>query len=536
MKLNIKSSAALLTGFLMLSQGCTDNFEDINTDPTTLTESNFDPNTLLPSVMLSYLGDASPNIFIASNFIQLMANCATSVDLKMTTGDKYMDNDGNNWMQGVFASGYGDHIKSLVELQALTRDKPEYANLHQIARLLKAMAFQRITDLYGDVPYFEAGLGYRDGTLYPKYDSQQDIYTDLLKEVEEAANALDPNGDQPTGDAIFNGDIIKWKRFGYSLLLRIAMRLVKVDEATAEANARKVIGQTMQSIDDNAFFYGSGADRTNTNNANSRLLLGDSGYNSWYMKWSATFINFLKDNNDPRLARIARTHVWIDQVGSSTQTGAANGDPAVQKGLPNGLNESTINNGFSLFYDPSWEGEIGKTTDLNTYSSQNPVMIDRHAPSFFLTYAETEFLLAEAAVRWGGDFGSPEAHYNQGVMAAMTYLKQYDESMEIPVAEAEAYLAAHPFEPSRALEMINTQYWAVIGTSMDFHEAWINWRRSGFPELTPVNYPGNSTGGTIPRRYTYPVDEAANNGENLAEAQSRLEGGDRWTSRVWWDK
>src|SRR5690606_13154590 len=119
MKLNIKSSAALLTGFLMLSQGCTDNFEDINTDPTTLTESNFDPNTLLPSVMLSYLGDASSNVYIASNFVQLMANCATSVDLKMTTGDKYMDNDGNHWMHDVFGSGYGDHIKSLVELQAL---------------------------------------------------------------------------------------------------------------------------------------------------------------------------------------------------------------------------------------------------------------------------------------------------------------------------------------------------------------------------------------------------------------------------------
>lgn len=531
----MKFSCLLMTG-LLISTSCTKDFEVINTNPTALTPLNFDPNTLLPTIMLSHAGSATNNIVLASNIAQLMANSATTVDLKMTTGDKYLDMDTNNWMQDVFTNGYTGQIKQLIELLELTRDKPEYANLYQIGRIVKALVFQRITDAYGDVPYFDAGKAYHERIFYPKYDKQALIYTDLLKEVEEATNALNAAGPKPTGDEMYAGDIAKWQRFGNSLLLRIAMRMVKVDEAAAKAAALKTVGKTMTSNADNAFINGSGADRTNTNNAISSWLLGDSGYNSWYLKWSETFIDFLKNNNDPRLARIARTHVWIDQVGSSVQTGNSNGDPAVQKGLPNGLNETTNNNGFSMYYDPSWTGTVGDPTGLNSYSSQNPVMLDRHGPTFFLTYAQSEFLLAEAAFRWGSAFGTPDAHYNNGVTAGMTYLSQYGPSMAIPASEAADYLTAHPYDPTRGLEMINTQYWADAGTSMNFFEGWFNWRRSGFPVLIPVNYPGNITGGTIPRRYSYPVGEAATNAENLAEAQAALQGGDEWTSRVWWDK
>ena len=70
---------------------------------------------------------------------------------------------------------------------------------------------------------------------------------------------------------------------------------------------------------------------------------------------------------------------------------------------------------------------------------------------------------------------------------------------------------------------------------MDETEAWANWRRSGFPALIPVNYPGNATNGTIPRRYTYPLSEAGTNPTNYAKAVSGLANGDKMTSRVWWD-
>jgi hypothetical protein len=189
-----------------------------------------------------------------------------------------------------------------------------------------------------------------------------------------------------------------------------------------------------------------------------------------------------------------------------------------------------------MYYDPSWTGTVGDPSGMNNYSSQNPAMIQRTGPTFFLTYAESELLLAEAAVRWGSAFGLPQDHYNNGVTASMSYLSQYDASMAVPASEINAYLAAHPYDPAKGLEMINTQIWAEEGTALEFHEAWINWRRSGFPVLTPVNYPGNVTGGTIPRRYSYPVGEQASNLDNLNAAISNMPGGDKWTSRVWWDK
>ena len=82
--------------------------------------------------------------------------------------------------------------------------------------------------------------------------------------------------------------------------------------------------------------------------------------------------------------------------------------------------------------------------------------------------------------------------------------------------------------------MINTQYW--VATVFNDYESFANWRRTGYPALTPVNYPGNATGGVIPRRLVYPQGEASTNPDNYNAAISRLQGGDKLTSRVWWDK
>jgi hypothetical protein len=95
----------------------------------------------------------------------------------------------------------------------------------------------------------------------------------------------------------------------------------------------------------------------------------------------------------------------------------------------------------------------------------------------------------------------------------------------------DAWLSANPYDGS--LQQINTQYW--VAGFMDENECYANWRRSGYPVLTPVNYPGNVTDATIPRRFTYPQSEASANTANYNAAVSRFSGGDKMTSRVWWD-
>ncbi|WP_375438390.1 SusD/RagB family nutrient-binding outer membrane lipoprotein [uncultured Hymenobacter sp.] len=519
-KYSVLASAALL-----LASGCTDNFEDVNTNPATYTQSSFDANYLLTQSQLTYTGSTDfafetwrGNLIHCSGFVQGMATV-----ISYWAGDKYLLNEG--YTSAYWDRSYSEQVKSVTDLVALTEGKAQYKNLHQIARIMRALIMERITDLYGDVPYLEAGQGYYKGIITPTYDKQEAIYADLLKEVSEATAALDPAADISANDVFYKGNIEQWQRFGNTLILRMAMRLTKVNDATAKAYATQVQGKTMLSNADNAFVLHDIVGGRTTQNRNSQVLVGDGGQEHYYVKWSKTFIDYLKTNNDPRLSRIAVTRLYLSDA-NKIQNPAALSTAAVQKGLPNGRDLSG-----RAAYDVSTEPNY---TNFPDYSSPNPGMIKRNGPTFVLTYAESELLLAEAAQRWG--LGSATAHYNAGVTAAMTYLSQYDATMAIPAAEASTYLAANPYNAGNGLQLINTQYWAHTNTMLDFYESWANWRRSGYPVLTPVVYPNNATNGQIPRRFTYPISEITSNPNNYRTASAAVTGGDNLTGRVWWDK
>jgi hypothetical protein len=95
---------------------------------------------------------------------------------------------------------------------------------------------------------------------------------------------------------------------------------------------------------------------------------------------------------------------------------------------------------------------------------------------------------------------------------------------------------ANPYVAANGLATINNQYWTHTNTMLDFYESYSNWRRTGFPALTPVVYPSNATNGTIPRRFPYPSSEASSNPVNYKTAHDAVTGGDLLTSRMWWDK
>ncbi len=143
-----------------------------------------------------------------------------------------------------------------------------------------------------------------------------------------------------------------------------------------------------------------------------------------------------------------------------------------------------------------------------------------------MTYAEVEFLLAEAALK-GWHSGDAAAHFNAGVKGSMQQWDIFDPSLTVTDEEVEAYLAANPFDGTE--EMIGEQHWAA--NFMQWYEAYSNWRRTGYPELTPVNYPGNVSGGQIFRRIEYYTQEVANN-PNLQEGGTLP---DNVMTRVWWD-
>jgi hypothetical protein len=522
-KLTIYSS--LLSIGLLLSTGCTKNFQQLNTDPTAFSATNFDPNYLLTTAQLDYTGSQDfsfdtwrADLIYSSTLIQ---GFATSISY--WAGDKYLSNPGYlaaYWQSDGGGDGaYSEQVKPIVDVVNTTAGIAKYNNLHQVARIMKALIFERITDLYGDVPYSQAGLGYYTKILFPVYDKQKDIYTNLIAELQDATAKLNPAGDVPTGDAFYHGDIAKWQRFGNTLLLRVAMRLSKVDPATAKTVVQTLIGKTFQNNADDAFLSHDAAGGRPTVNRVSQVLRG--GPENQYVKWSQTFINLLKGSNDPRLPVISVINANI---------GAPGGDntPANQKGQPNGYDLSGTP-GLTLGSAPGF-------TTIGDYSSPSIYLVQLNSPTFILTYGQSELLWADAAERFSIG-GVAATHYANGVIAAITYLSEYDPAATVSAGAAAAYVAANPYVAgATGLQMINTQYWELSNTMMDFYESWSNWRRTGYPVLTPVNYPGNATNGTIPRRFPYPYQEAANNPTNYTAAHNAVTGGDTMAGRVWWDQ
>ncbi len=510
----ILASAMIIMAF---ATSCKKDLLKTNTDPNSVSVDVFDPNNLLTTTQLFYTGSTDNGIEIEETELQ-GAGCYIQHFASLSGyyfGDKYLLSYGG-W-GSYFDHAYTNQVKYAVDMYTTTTGKAQYKNLHQMARIMKALVFERITDIYGDVPYFNAGKAYISKTYFPAYDKQQAIYTDLLKEVSQAVDSLDVKADKPTGDLYFSGQddqIAKWKRFGNSLLLRMAMRLTKVDPATAKTYVAKVIGKTMASNDDNAIVP-HGTDQVTINKAWRGLGLdGDIALSG---QLSKTFIDFLKNNGDPRLPVLA----VVDSTSSS--------NAADQVGLPNGYDLGNTKYGIINYKGPNGETYLGH---LNLYSRPSPIIFNATAPTFVLTYAESELLLADANKRWGIGT-SAEAHYNNGVLAAITELTAYGAAGTISDSDAQSYLDNNPYDDSKGLEMINTQFWAC--NLFNEFEAWSNYRRTGFPVLNPVTYPGSQSPGAIPRRMAYSTVDKQVNTANYNVAVANLTGGDKITSRIWWD-
>lgn len=503
----------VLSGLFFLSS-CDKGFKDLNKNPNAYVTPDVSSIFSLAEVYMNgqNFENHRANLIYTSEIVQHFASYAYP-------GDKYTYVP--EWSGAFFGSSYGSGVKESIQLLNIIPDDAENVNKRSAVRIIKAYVFHRITDLYGDVPYFDAGKGYIDNTFKPKYDKQQDIYADLLKELDESAQAMDAS--KPffgSADLFYNSDVSKWKKFAYSLMLRLGMRLTKVDPAMAQQWVTKAItGGVFQSNADNVvLMHATGPDGVNQNPYTTPYLREDIQNGTNGVKLSKTFIDQLKNTNDPRLRIYAR----LENSGDNT--------PADQKGLPNGNDAATIVN------TPGWTA-----AGLVAYSDPNTLTVLRQdAPDIIMNDAEVEFLLAEAAVRgWGAT--NAQLHYDNGVAAAMhmtdLYIDNGGSGTKITDAEVAAYLAANPYMTAASdadkICQINSQKW--IALFFNGIEAFSNLRRSGCPMITPTNFPGNLTGGKIPRRLIYDESERVNNAENYKAAVAQ-QGPDDFNTRVWWDK
>jgi len=359
------------------------------------------------------------------------------------------------------------------------------SNANQIAtaRILKAYIFWTITDRWGDIPYSEA----LQGNPLPKYDTQESIYADLLKELREAVDQFD-GGLGMQGDVIYGGNPTRWKKFANSLRMQIALRMSKVYPAPGGLAATEFNA---------ALNHPAGSIVSNADNAKIDFP-GGAYQNPWYVSYvvnsrvddaiSSTMTNMLSSLSDPRINDYGTTDV----------------------GFPYGLDRTravAVPSGWGLVLAGK---DIGDDEDV-----------------IIMNAATVLFARAEAAeLGWTSE--NAAQLYNDAVTAS---LEQWGYSG----ATITNYLSQSSvaYGTTDHLRKIGTQKW--IALYPDGMQAWAEWRRTGFPVLTPAEYATNQSG-QIPRRFVYGTGEYGTNNEAVKEAAARLQGGDTQDARMWWDK
>ena len=495
----------LLALFLTLITSCENGFDELNKSKTSATE--IDPAFILNR---SVLNTSTSTLIFEMGIVQQIISPNSGV----LTGANYnQDNRAstqNNWQ-----NYYRNVIRNTKDIIAVTKDDPARSNLMNMARILQAYAFIILTDTYGDVPYSEGGDGYNTQVFFPKYDTQQSIYPQLIAELTEASAALNASGKIETADVLYGGDVAKWKKFGYSLLLRAGMRLSKVDAAKAQAAVKAAFdGGVITSNDDNARV----AHDNNYTNPISNTLNSTEAANYYLTK---PFVDELKNHNDPRLSAIAVRYKGATS-GPTQLPASASYIASEQNGMPMGNDNGTVvaaaaADGLASFYEYSQADRkrIAKLT----------------APMFMVTAGQTNLLLAEARFRGWITAGSAAQYFADGIKASMDQMAAFDASIAIAEADRDAYIAANPLNSGTELMQINTQYW--ISSFLNGQEAWANFRRSGYPDLAPNPYPGREV--TWINRLTYPNSEISVNTDNVNAAIAE-QGADNLETKVWWAK
>ncbi|CAN5147644.1 SusD/RagB family nutrient-binding outer membrane lipoprotein [soil metagenome] len=504
----ITTYTILFLSMLCLLPSCEDGFDEINTNKTQ--PIALDPAFLMNNAIITTSIPVETMVFE----LPIVQQIITPFGGVLGGGNYNQDNKGRN--AGNWVRYYQVVLKSLISVINTTKTDANRTNLYHSARIMRAYASMVLTDSYGDVPYFQVGSAFIDNTTLPVYDSQESIYKDVLKELEEASAALDATKAINTSDVLFGGNIPQWKAFGYSLMLRAAMRLTKSDQATAQQFvAKAVTGGVIQLNSGNAVVRHT----TLYQNGVSVALNGSEANNYFLAK---PFTDYLFNKSDPRLRSISVRYVGA--ASGPQQTAAiANTTPSLQRGMPMGFDNGTIVakatlDGLASFYDYS---QLDRTR-----------MGKLDAPFFLVSNAETKLLLAEARVRnWITTGSTAAVLYSEGIRAHMADMATYSAASAILITDIDAFILANPLTVGFELRDINEQYW--VASFLNAPETFANLRRSGFPVLPTNPYPGKVVADV--RKLTYPDSEYGINPTNLNAAVAR-QGGDKIDTRVWWDK
>lgn len=537
----------LTLSILLVGSACENGFEEMNTDPfnPTQTSSSFLFNGMLSST--SHRGDFILYVWSerAYQWSQLAAvRNGGGQDLNtegsavgsspLTVADR-----GINVQWGTFYSMLRSY-RAMEEIFANDIDPDRLVNQKAMANIIFAYRSLRMTDIYGDMPWSQAGKGFTAGIPRPEYDTQEFIYKECLKILADAASSINLNAvgsvtaagnaylNFGASDTIYGNDMEMWKKLAQSLRLRYGLRILGVDNALATSTVTSAMqGPLFEGSEGLIFGPGSaimsGFEWFSDQRMGSRIWRELNGGNAAAAADGSDVVDprifgWFEPNKDFEWVPLAQD--WTDPVsvdGFPTQGARRQDNDGLDpinnfRGSHSGFNWYTVENSGNSFEYHIWGGEVA--------------------------------LMKAEAVAQGVVSGNAQAWYEEGVEASIrleharpTLHPDYSASV-YPIPDLTDQMVADYLSGYGAydgsVKQIQTQRWLAYFFNTD--QAWALTRRAGNQiELDFVGATG--TGAAVPQamRVNYPEDEVINNAEAYSAASSRI-GGDEVTTSMWWTK
>lgn len=509
--------AAAAACICLATASCTDGYEDFNRNPNGVTKDETQRDAYaMRSAMLNLEGWIIPTDVNACQFTELLLGGSYGGYIADSNSGFNGKNFGqycpeNGWSRVMF----NDIIPKMFIYSNEVANATDEPVPNAVATVLKVMGIQRVTDCYGPIPYSKVGV---NGEITAKYDTQEEVYTLMFQQLDEAIKTLTENRTadfSSLADRIYGGKVEKWIKLANSLKLRMAMRISKANPTLAQQKAEEAINHevgVMTSNDDNAML---------TVVATNPFYVVMYEYNGGDSRVSADITSYMNGYKDPRRAAM------FTEVSYSGVTGGYSG----------------LRTGITI-------------PDAATAHAYSNYAVAKDTKVLLMNAAEASFLRAEAALKGWNAGATAKELYEQGVKlsfdqwgvsGADNYLADNastPEGYKDPAglnsysgATSNITIAWEDGDNEKSLERIITQKWLAnfpLG-----QEAWAEYRRTGYPKLMPVVV--NNSGGTVnsargARRLAYPQEERLNNLANYNDAVQMLGGADNMGTDVWWAK
>ena len=469
---------------LFVVSSCT-KLEDMNEDtkrPTVV------PSETLFTNAQRNLADQLASINVNTNVFKLFSQYITETTY---TDEANYDVINRGIPDNAFRTFYKDVLMDLKEsvkvmdtepAPVLDEDKKNFANRKAVIELIRIYTFNRLIDIFGNVPYGEA---LDIDNVNPAYDDAATIYATLFTDLDNAIAILTAGAGEGSfggADIIYGGDDAKWLMFANGLKLKMA---IHISDAPGSIDINKAITEAAPGVftsnDDNALFNYLGAS-PNTNPLYLDLVA--SGRHDFVA--TNTMVDTMLAMGDT-----IRLGLYYSKVKDTIASEAF-------KGAPYGYNSP---------YDD--------------YSHLNSTLENPTFPCVIMDYTEIQFYLAEAAQKSLGGVSGAGTYYDAAVTSSFEYWGS-------DAAAASAYLATNPYSD---LNSIGIQAWIAFFNRGFF--GFTSWRRLDTPTFNDP--PENAIGaGKFPYRYTYPNNEQTLNGTNHAAASTAI-GGDKLDTKLFWD-